>query len=110
MQEFAPIKSGNVVLPTRTADRRSQKTVRVRCVTTPDPTLAVAPFSLDLCILIGDANGDGIVFTTDYGCLKAKIPTFNTDIREDLNGDGMVFTTDYGVIKGYFLDGSPPKP
>jgi hypothetical protein len=36
MQEFAPIKSGNVVLPTRTADRRSQKTVRVRCVTTPD--------------------------------------------------------------------------
>jgi len=76
----------------------------------PAPTLAVAPFSLDLCTLIGDASGDGIVFTTDYGYLKAKIPTVATEIREDLNGDGMVFVTDYGVIKGYFLDRSPPKP
>ena len=76
----------------------------------PTATLAVAPFSLDLCTLIGDANGDGIVFTQDYSAVKAKTPTFNTDIREDLNGDGVVFTPDYSVLKGYFLDWSPPKP
>jgi len=36
VEEFRRIKSGDVVLPTRTADGRSGKTVRVRCVTTPD--------------------------------------------------------------------------
>lgn len=34
--ELAKIKSGDVVLPTATADGRPGKTVRVRCVTTPD--------------------------------------------------------------------------
>jgi len=34
--EFAKIKSGDVVLPTRTRDGRPGKTVRLRCVTTPD--------------------------------------------------------------------------
>ncbi|NLE61787.1 MAG: IS1634 family transposase [Planctomycetes bacterium] len=41
VQEFAKIKSGDVVLPTRTADGRAGKTVRVRCVTTPDPAQKV---------------------------------------------------------------------
>jgi len=36
VEEFARIKSGDVVLPTRTRDGRPGKTVRVRCVTTPD--------------------------------------------------------------------------
>ncbi len=36
VEEFAKIKSGDVVLPTRTADGRPGKTIRVRCVTTPD--------------------------------------------------------------------------
>jgi len=36
LEEFAKIKSGDVVLPTRTADGRPGKTIRVRCVTTPD--------------------------------------------------------------------------
>jgi transposase len=36
VEEFARIKSGDVVLPTRTCDGRPGKTVRVRCVTTPD--------------------------------------------------------------------------
>ena len=36
MEEFARIKSGDVVLPTQTRDGRPGKTVRVRCVTTPD--------------------------------------------------------------------------
>lgn len=36
VEELAKIKSGDVVLPTRTADGRAGKTLRVRCVTTPD--------------------------------------------------------------------------
>ena len=36
VEEFAKIKSGDVVLPTRTAEGRAGKTIRVRCVTSPD--------------------------------------------------------------------------
>jgi transposase len=36
LQEFAKIKSGDVVLPTISGDGKPGKTVRVRCVTTPD--------------------------------------------------------------------------
>jgi transposase len=36
LAEFARIKSGDVVLPTRTGNGRTAKTVRLRCVTTPD--------------------------------------------------------------------------
>ena len=70
----------------------------------------VGPFTLDVCTLRGDANGDGVTFTTDYGVVKAKIPTINTDIREDINGDGVVFTTDYGFVKSYIPSFKPPKP
>jgi transposase len=41
VEEFARIKSGDVVLPTRTRDGRPGKTLRVRCVTTPDPAQKV---------------------------------------------------------------------
>jgi transposase len=36
LEEFTKIKSGDVVLPTRTSDGRIVKTVRLRCVTAPD--------------------------------------------------------------------------
>jgi len=36
LREFAKIKSGDVVLPTRKRDNQPKKTVRLRCVTTPD--------------------------------------------------------------------------
>jgi transposase len=36
LDEMAKIKSGDVVLPTRTADGRPGRAVRLRCVTTPD--------------------------------------------------------------------------
>jgi transposase len=36
LEELAKIKSGDVVLPTRTCDGRTAKTVRLRCVTVPD--------------------------------------------------------------------------
>jgi len=72
--------------------------------------LVCVPFTRDVCTLRGDANNDDITFTTDYGTVKAKIPTFTTDIREDINGDGIVFTTDYGFVKSYIPSFKPAKP
>jgi len=76
-----------------------------------EPNLLVAaPFAVDVCTLYGNANNDTLTFTTDYGAVKAKIPTFSTDIREDINGDGIVFTTDYGFIKSFIPTFLPAKP
>ena len=50
LQEFARIKSGDVVLPTHTADGRAGKTLRVRCVTTPDRAQRVLLSRLGLTI------------------------------------------------------------
>ena len=50
VEEFAKIKSGDVVLPTRTTDGRAGKTVRVRCVTTPDPAQKVLLNRLGLTV------------------------------------------------------------
>jgi transposase len=50
VEEFAKIKSGDVVLPTRTADGRPGKTARVRCVTMPDPAQKVLLNRLGLII------------------------------------------------------------
>jgi len=36
LEEFSKIKSGDVVLPTRKMDGQPKKTIRLRCVTTPD--------------------------------------------------------------------------
>lgn len=50
VEEFAGIKSGDVVLPTQTRDGRPGKTLRVRCVTTPDAAQKVLLNRLGLTI------------------------------------------------------------
>jgi transposase len=50
VEEFARIKSGDVVLPTRTPDGQPGKTVRVRCVTTPDAAQKVLLNRLGLTV------------------------------------------------------------
>jgi len=50
VEEFAKIKSGDVVLPTMTRDGRPGRTVRVRCVTTPDPAQRVLLHRLGLTL------------------------------------------------------------
>jgi transposase len=50
VEEMTKIKSGDVVLPTRTADGQPGKTVRVRCVTTPDAAQKVLLNRLGLTI------------------------------------------------------------
>jgi transposase len=50
VEEFARIKSGDVVLPTRNRDGSAGKTLRVRCVTTPDAAQKVLLNRLGLTI------------------------------------------------------------
>jgi transposase len=50
LQEFARIKSGDVVLPARTTDGRVNKLVRLRCVTTPDEAQKVLLHRLGLTV------------------------------------------------------------
>jgi transposase len=50
LEEFAKIKSGDVVLPARTRDGRAAKTVRLRCVTTPDEAQKVLLSRLGLSL------------------------------------------------------------
>ena len=50
VEEFARIKSGDVVLPTRIRDGRPGKTLRVRCATTPDAAQKVLLNRLGLTI------------------------------------------------------------
>ena len=50
VEEFHKIKSGDVVLPTRTADGRPGKTIRVRCVTTADKAQKVLLSRLGLTL------------------------------------------------------------
>ena len=72
--------------------------------------LVCQPFAVDLCTLYGNANNDNLTFSSDYPAVKAMIPTFMTDIREDINGDGLVFSSDYPFIKSFIPTFKPPKP
>jgi transposase len=50
LEEFARIKSGDVVLPTRDPDGRPGRTLRVRCVTAPDESQRVLLSRLGLAL------------------------------------------------------------
>ncbi|MFH0979922.1 MAG: hypothetical protein V2A79_00085 [Planctomycetota bacterium] len=50
MEELAKIQSSEVVLPTMTRDGRPGRTVRVRCVTTPDPAQRILLHRLGLTL------------------------------------------------------------
>jgi hypothetical protein len=76
---------------------------------TPAAGLAVQPFVLDVCTLIGDCNGTRRVTTADYSQVKAHMSEY-TDARCDLNGSGRVTTADYSVVKTHLGDRVPPKP
>jgi len=76
---------------------------------TPASGLAVQPFVLDLCTLIGDCNGSGRVTPADYSCVKGSLGVYTED-RRDLNGSGRITTADYSVVKSHLGDRLPPKP
>ncbi len=63
------------------------------------PTLDVIPFIL----LLGDANGDGVVSAGDYACVQANFGNVGDAwILGDANGDGIVSAGDYACIQANF--------
>jgi len=84
---------------------------------TPGSGLDVVPFTFDVCVLCGDADGNGRVTTADYSCVKAAMGQ-RADVRADLNGSGRVTTADYSVVKHHmgcvapelFDYGASPRP
>ncbi|HDY64877.1 MAG TPA: PEP-CTERM sorting domain-containing protein, partial [Phycisphaerae bacterium] len=66
-------------------------------------------------ILLGDANGDGLVSVDDYGFVQLNFgDTGPAGIHGDANGDGVVSADDYGSVQLHFGDtggmGSMPVP
>jgi hypothetical protein len=75
----------------------------------PAAGLAVEPFTLDVCVLFGDANNSARVTTADYSEVKAHMGEY-TDARYDLNGSGRITTADYSTVKAHLGDRAPTKP
>ncbi|NLE57867.1 MAG: hypothetical protein GX616_05865 [Planctomycetes bacterium] len=73
---------------------------------------AVAPFTVQYVVQVGDANNDGRVLNTDFGWVNAAIPTFSTadDDRRDINGDGKILNTDFGVLNAHIPSFPVAKP
>ena len=75
----------------------------------PAVGLDVVPFVLDVCTLIGDADGSGRVTTGDYGEVKLHLGE-RGEVRCDLNASGRVTTADYSVVKAHMGEQTPAKP
>ena len=75
----------------------------------PADDLLVSPFVHDVCKLIGDASGDGIVMALDLGAIWGHNGEM-TDSRYDTNGDGQVMALDLGVAWGHNGEMVPLKP
>ncbi len=73
---------------------------------------AVAPFTVQYVVQVGDANNDGRVLNTDFGLVNAAIPTFSAadDDRRDINGDGRILNTDFGVLNSKIPSFPVAKP
>ncbi len=57
-------------------------------------------------VLLGDANGDGKIDTTDLAVMKLHLAGLSGDIAEgiDMNADGIVNTTDLAELKLYLAE------
>ena len=76
---------------------------------TPAAGFAVQPFTLDVCKLIGDANGDGQVMALDLGGIWSHNGE-TTEARYDINGDGQVMALDLGAAWAHNGEVVPAKP
>jgi hypothetical protein len=75
----------------------------------PAANLAVEPFTLDVCVVFGDASNNGRVTTADYIDVKDHMAEY-TDARYDLNGSGRITTADYSAVRTHMADRAPAKP
>jgi hypothetical protein len=65
------------------------------------PTIEVIPFTL----LLGDANGDGVVSAGDYASVQANFGNTGSaggGLTGDANGDGVVSAGDYASVQANF--------
>jgi hypothetical protein len=62
----------------------------------------VAPASLKLYRLFGDANGDRVVNETDLGLLRGLFGATVTEPTFDVNGDGVISAADLGAFRARF--------
>ena len=65
--------------------------------TISEGTLNVEAFSVDVCTLVGDVNGDGMVMALDLGAAWAVNGQTGPCLRADVNGDGTVMALDLGA-------------
>jgi hypothetical protein len=70
----------------------------------------VVPFTLDVCTLRGDADGNGIVLAQDYFPVKNHLFEVTDCARYDLDGNGQVLANDYFAVKNHLFQCKPPKP
>ncbi len=64
-------------------------------------TVAVMP---ELDLILGDADGDGIVSTKDYICVQSHFgETYYPGMPGDANGDGVVDALDFDCVKDNYL-------
>ncbi len=69
----------------------------------------VQPFALELCTLIGDADGSGQVKALDLGTIWAH-KNEETDARYDIDGSGQVKALDLGDCWDHKNEAVPAKP
>ena len=75
----------------------------------PTSHLEVAPFTLDVCTLYGDADGNGRVMALDLGLIWSHNGEV-TDARYDIDGNGQVMALDLGAAWSHNGQAVPPKP
>ena len=76
---------------------------------TPVAGFDVWPFELDVCTLIGDANGDGRVMALDLGLIWSQNGQVTTG-RCDIDGNGIVMALDLGAAWAHNGETVPDKP
>ncbi len=79
------------------------------------PSLGNAPAYADSGVLLGDANGDGLVSADDYGSVQVNFGSIvssdgfgsTVPLLGDANGDGAVSADDYGSVQANFGSSLP---
>ena len=76
---------------------------------TPSAALAVVEFAVDLCALVGDADGNGQVMALDLGLIWSHNGE-QTNERYDIDGNGQVMALDLGAAWAHNGQATPTKP
>ncbi len=93
----------------RLSDSNDQEIISGIIATGMKMSIRVQNIEYDYTIVIkGDANGDGLIYATDYVKIKNQImgkPTLEGAyyLAADIDNDGNIYATDYVKIKNYIM-------